>query len=118
MFDVNNAKPNPVVNFEGVNKNVMSVGFQEEGRWMYTGGEDEKVRLWDLRMRNLQCQRTFHAGAIVNSVRLHPNQQELLVGDANGQVHVWNLSSEWHQSILPEKDSSIQGVDIGNCKFF
>lgn len=118
MFDVNNAKPNPVVNFEGVNKNVMSVGFQEDGRWMYTGGEDEKVRLWDLRMRNLQCQRTFHAGAIVNSVRLHPNQQELLVGDANGQVHVWNLSSEWHQSILPEKDSSIQCVDIGNCKFF
>ena len=114
MFDVNNAKPNPVVNFEGVNKNIMSVGFQEEGRWMYTGGEDEKVRLWDLRMRNLQCQRTFHAGAIVNSVKLHPNQQELLVGDANGGVHVWNLSSEWHQSILPEKDASIQCVDVGN----
>merc|ERR1712012_1256155 len=59
MFDVNNAKPNPVVNFEGVNKNVMSVGFQEEGRWMYTGGEDEKVRLWDLRMRNLNVREPF-----------------------------------------------------------
>lgn len=112
MFDVNNAKPNPVVNFEGVNKNIMSVGFQEEGRWMYTGGEDEKVRLWDLRMRNLQCQRTFHAGAIVNSVKLHPNQQELLIGDANGHVHVWNLSSDWHQILFNEKEASIQCVDI------
>ena len=37
MFDVNNTKPNPVVNFEGVSKNVMAVGFQDEGRWMYTG---------------------------------------------------------------------------------
>ena len=29
-----------------------------------------------------------------------------------GNVHVWNLSSEWHQSILHEKDASIQSVDI------
>ena len=27
-------------------------------------------------------------------------------------MHVWNLSSENHQSILHEKDSSIQSVDI------
>jgi hypothetical protein len=26
-----------VVNYEGVTKNVMGVGFQEDGRWMYTG---------------------------------------------------------------------------------
>jgi len=112
MFDVNNTKPNPVVNFEGVSKNVMAVGFQDEGRWMYTGGEDCTVKIWDLRMRNLQCQRIFQAGNVVNSVKLHPNQQEVLVGDAAGNVHVWNISSEWHQNITPEKDASIQHVDI------
>ena len=47
-------------------------------------------------MRNLQCQRIFQAGNVVNSVKLHPNQQEVLVGDAAGNVHVWNISSEWH----------------------
>ena len=38
-------------------------------------------------MRNLQCQRIFQAGNIVNSVKLHPNQQEVLVGDAAGKYN-------------------------------
>lgn len=76
------------------------------------GGEDGTVKIWDLRMRNLQCQRIFQAGNIVNSVKLHPNQQEVLVGDAAGNVHVWNISTEVHQHIVPEKDASIQHVDI------
>jgi hypothetical protein len=28
---------------------VTGVGFQEEGKWMYTGGEDCSARIWDLR---------------------------------------------------------------------
>jgi len=112
MFDVHNTKPNPVVDFEGVSKNVLAVGFQEEGTWMYTGGEDGTVKIWDLRMRNLQCQRFFDTGNVVNSVKLHPNQQEVVVGDAAGNVHVWNISSGWHQNVSYEKDASIQNVDI------
>ena len=30
----------------GVSKNVMAVGFQEAGRWMYTGGEDGTAKIW------------------------------------------------------------------------
>merc|ERR1712088_1142621 len=114
MFDVHNTKPNPVVNFEGVSKNVMAVGFQEEGRWMYTGGEDGTVKIWDLRMRNLQCQRIFQANAPVNSVTLHPNQHELIVGDQNGAVHIWNLRADASEAHTPEPGASIQCVTIDN----
>ena len=113
MFDVNNTKPNPIVNYEGVSKNVMAVGFQEDGKWMYTGGEDGTVKVWDLRMNNtLQSQRVYQAGHPVNSVKLHPNQQELLLGDQSGTVHIWNLASDTSHSVVPEQGASVQYVDI------
>ncbi|CAH2250239.1 jg6916 [Pararge aegeria aegeria] len=49
MYDLASANPDPVMNFEGVIKNVSRVGFQENGQWMYTGGEDCTARIWDLR---------------------------------------------------------------------
>ncbi|XP_041346229.1 target of rapamycin complex subunit LST8 [Pyrgilauda ruficollis] len=48
MYDLNSNNPNPVINYDGVSKNITSVGFHEDGRWMYTGGEDCMARIWDL----------------------------------------------------------------------
>ena len=63
-------------------------------------------------MRNLQCQRIFQANAPVNSVTLHPNQHELIVGDQNGAVHLWNLRADSSEAHTPEPGSSIQCVTI------
>ena len=64
-------------------------------------------------MRNLQCQRIFQANAPVNSVTLHPNQHELIVGDQNGAVHIWNLRAESaSEAHSPEPSSSIQCVAV------
>ena len=41
--------PLKVVNYDGVSKNVTAVGFHEDGKWMFTGGEDCSARIWDLR---------------------------------------------------------------------
>lgn len=49
MYDLNSNNPNPVITYDGVSKNITSVGFHEDGRWMYTGGEDCMARIWDLR---------------------------------------------------------------------
>lgn len=57
MYDLNSNNPNPVINYDGVSKNITSVGFHEDGRWMYTGGEDCMARIWDLRyMRQMSSQ--------------------------------------------------------------
>jgi G protein beta subunit-like protein len=38
-----------VMSFDGHTTNVTSLGFQREGKWMYTGSEDGTVKIWDLR---------------------------------------------------------------------
>ena len=68
------------------------------------GGEDGCVRIWDLRMRNLQCQRIYQAQSPVNSVVLHPNQQEILVGDQ---------ARHPQQSITLIKRTLIQPMGLG-----
>lgn len=49
IYDLNSNNPKPVINYDGISKNVTAVGFHEEGKWMYTGGEDNSARIWDLR---------------------------------------------------------------------
>ena len=45
------SNPNPVINYDGVSKNVTAVGFHEDGKWMYTGGEDSSAIIRDLKNR-------------------------------------------------------------------
>ncbi|GAB6020253.1 hypothetical protein CHUAL_002971 [Chamberlinius hualienensis] len=110
MFELNTVNPNPVFNYEGVQKNVTALGFQEDGKWMFTGGEDGLVRVWDLRSRNLQCQRGLQANSPVNSVCLHSNQAELLVGDQNGAIHLWDLKANKQDVMVLDSDVSVQHV--------
>lgn len=81
---------------------------------MYTGGEDGTVKIWDCRKRNLQCQKAYTVGAPVNTARLHPNQQEIVIGDQNGVVHIWNLRTGPEQvfKFTPEPGASIQCVSV------
>ncbi|XP_011503829.1 PREDICTED: target of rapamycin complex subunit lst8 [Ceratosolen solmsi marchali] len=112
MYDLNSNNLNPVINFEGVSKNVSGLGFQEEGKWMYTGGEDCSARIWDLRSSNFQCQRIFQVSAPVNCVFLHPNQAELIVGDQSGVIHLWDLRSDHNEQLIPETETSIQDIAV------
>ncbi|XP_002736782.1 target of rapamycin complex subunit lst8-like [Saccoglossus kowalevskii] len=112
MYDLNSNNPNAVINYDGVSKNVTAVGFQEDGKWMFTGGEDCSARIWDLRSRSLQCQRIFQVNAPVNCVCLHPNQGELYVGDLSGAIHIWDLNTDHNEQLIPEPDSSIQHISI------
>ncbi|XP_042888514.1 target of rapamycin complex subunit lst8-like [Penaeus japonicus] len=112
MYDINSSAPNPVINYEGVSKNVTAVGFQEDGKWMFTGGEDSTAKIWDLRSRNLHVSRIFQVSAPVNCACLHPNQAELFVGDQSGVIHIWDVKTEHNEQLIPEPDASIQSIAI------
>lgn len=49
LYEVNSSSTQPVMSYESHTSNVMAVGFQCDGNWMYSGSEDGTVKIWDLR---------------------------------------------------------------------
>jgi G protein beta subunit-like protein len=76
----------PVLTLQGHTNNVTAVGFQKDGRYLYSCSEDCTIKVWDL--RNPSYSRSFHAGGAVNSVCLRPDRDEFVSGDQNGCVKV------------------------------
>ncbi|KAG7156945.1 Target of rapamycin complex subunit lst8-like [Homarus americanus] len=99
MYDLKTLNEDPVVNYEGVSKNVTALGFQEDGKWMFTGGEDCTAKIWDLRSYNLHVSRIFQVSTPVNCACLHPNQAELFVGDQSGVIHIWDVKTEHNEQL-------------------
>ncbi|XP_050298730.1 target of rapamycin complex subunit lst8 isoform X2 [Anthonomus grandis grandis] len=121
MYDLLSNDPNAIVNYEGTSKNVTCIGFQEDGKWMYSGGEDGRTRIWDLRSKKDQNQysksfdtRQGHGTNLspINCAVLHPNQVELFIGDQNGIIYRWDLRTDNNEQFIPENDVMILGIDI------
>mmetsp|Transcript_15906 Transcript_15906/g.33371 ORF Transcript_15906/g.33371 Transcript_15906/m.33371 type:complete len:322 (+) Transcript_15906:358-1323(+) len=121
LFEINNSSnQNPILTLEGHTGNVTSLGFQRNGRYLYSGSEDGTVKLWDLRSPTFS--RSFDSRGAVNSVALHPSQAEIISGDQNGSVKIWDLgSAKCINDIVPDAQSSstssegrvsIQSVDV------
>lgn len=95
MYNINNINNvhnnNPEINLEGFNNNVLSIGFQLDGQWLFSGGEDCVTRIWDLKTRKNQSQRMFESQSAVNSVKLHMNQCKLFIGQQFGHINIWDI---------------------------
>jgi G protein beta subunit-like protein len=110
FFDINSNNQSAVMSFDGHTTNVTSLGFQREGKWMYTGSEDGTVKIWDLRASG--CQRDYDCGAAVNSVALHPNQAELICGLQNGNIRVWDLAENKCTEYAPEPEVAVRSIHV------
>ncbi|KAM7264521.1 hypothetical protein ACFE04_002204 [Oxalis oulophora] len=111
LFDVNSNSPQPVMSYDSHTNNVMAVGFARHGNWMYSGSEDGTVKIWDLRAPG--CQREYESRAAVNTVVLHPNQNELISGDQNGNIRVWDLTANSCScELVPEADIAVRSLTV------
>jgi G protein beta subunit-like protein len=78
-----------VLTLEGHAGNVTAIGFQKDGRYLYSGSEDGTIKVWDL--RNPVANRSLDVGAAVNSVALRTDRDEFISGDQDGNVKIWDL---------------------------
>jgi len=97
VYDVNSSSLEPLKSLDGHTHNVTAVGFQKDTKWMYSGSDDGTLRIWDLRSPGSArdfgtCQREYDNGGGINAVALHPNQGELIAGDQNGNIRVFDLT--------------------------
>jgi G protein beta subunit-like protein len=113
LYDVHAKGSDPLATYEGHTGNVTGVGFQRDGRWMYSCSEDGGVRIWD--PRTSTSQRDYECRAGVSSVALHPNQGELITGDLGGTVRTWDLiANRCSMELSPEGDTPVSAVAIAS----
>lgn len=113
LFEVNTNNPQPITSFDGHTNNITAVGFERDGRWMYSGSEDGTVKIWDLRASGYQ--REYESRGAVNTVVLHPNQGELLSGDQNGNIRVWDLTANaCSYELVPEIGTAVRSLSVAS----
>eukprot|EP00904_Undaria_pinnatifida_P008974 jgi/Undpi1/5206/HiC_scaffold_2.g00488.m1 len=103
LFEINSQNSSALASYDGHTTNVTDVGFQKDGKWMYTGSEDGGIKIWDLRAKS--CQRNYDVGSAVNTVALHPNQAELISGDMDGKIKVWDLTASKCSEVMTDGQS-------------
>lgn len=111
LFDVNSVEEKPILTYEGHTSNVTTIGFQKDQKWLYSSSEDGTIRMWDPQSNTYT--RKYDCGAAVNSVALHPNQTEIISGDANGLVKVWDITADkCREEYSPAVDIPVRSVSI------
>jgi WD40 repeat protein len=50
MYDLMSHNPNPVMKLDQLQKNIVTLGFSDDRHFMFSGGEDHCVRIWDMRL--------------------------------------------------------------------
>ena len=102
----------PVLTLEGHSAAVTSIGFQKDGRYLYSGSEDGTIKVWDL--RNPNYSRSFDSKGGVNSVALRTDRDEFISGDQNGYVKVWDLGGNGCIHSVKPSSAPLEGEDQNN----
>ncbi|XP_075508816.1 target of rapamycin complex subunit LST8-like isoform X2 [Primulina tabacum] len=106
------------MNYDSHTNNVMAVGFQRDGNWMYSGSEDGTVKFGTWVMGSFYnmapgFQREYESRAAVKPVVLRPNQIELISGDQNGNIRIWDLrANSCSCELVPEVDTAVGSLTV------
>lgn len=91
--------------------NVTALGFERDGRWLWSADDAGTVKVWDLRAA--RCQRDLDNKAAINGAVLHPNQGDILTADQRGSLRFWDLTaSACATELIPEETTPLRSVTV------
>jgi G protein beta subunit-like protein len=64
--------------------------FQKQNKWFFAACEDGTIKIFDFKTQGYQRQ-FDNGGVMINCAVLHPNGAEIIFGDQNGEIKVWDL---------------------------
>jgi katanin p80 WD40 repeat-containing subunit B1 len=68
------------------------VKFSPDGKWVLSGGQDGRIKLWDLTAGKLLKELPCHDGP-VTCIEFHPNELLVATGSADRSVKFWDLET-------------------------
>jgi G protein beta subunit-like protein len=111
IFDVNSNSDAAAFSFDGHTQNVTGLGFQKDGKWLYSCAEDGTMKIWDIRTPS--CTLSNDCKSPINTIALNHNNQEIITGDQNGTVRIWDLYKNLvRSSCNPCSDIPVRSISI------
>ncbi|CAD8180659.1 unnamed protein product [Paramecium octaurelia] len=110
-YDVISQKKQPVYVYDGYKNNITGIGFLKDSNFFYTCSEDGYIRIHDLRSNNLS--REYQEKEPLNTICLHPNETELIVGDQMGNVKIYDFQqNKVRLKLSPCPEVGIRSISI------
>eukprot|EP01080_Neovahlkampfia_damariscottae_P003037 gene3037-5047_t len=87
LYSIDSNSQQPIASFEGHTGNIMALGFQKQDKC-----EDKTIRIWDL--KSLSCKKKYQLKSSVNALCLYKNQAELIAGEEDGKISIYDLTKD------------------------
>lgn len=63
-----------------------------DNRLLVSGGDDQRIKIWDLKTGQLLRTLTDHQGSI-SALAISPNNKWLVSGSSDRSIKIWNLNT-------------------------
>jgi len=115
IFDLDDNSSFSLKHSYAYNCNVTCVGYKRDSEWLFAGSEDGLVKIFDPRLDKSQTLNIpkKNPGAAINSIVLSPIQSDIITGDQDGNIIIYDLvAGKTKYEFCPDKKHSITWLNI------